>query len=47
MSKKYSKEQIDMLWEEVLRFEKPQTYYVDLSQELWSLKTDLLEKYSK
>ena len=43
----YSKEQIDMLWEEVLRFEKPHTYYVDLSQELWSLKTDLLEKYSK
>lgn len=43
----YSKEQIDMLWEEVLRFEKPHTYYVDLSKELWSLKTDLLEKYSK
>ncbi|MEE1236937.1 MAG: nicotinate phosphoribosyltransferase, partial [Turicibacter sp.] len=43
----YSKQQIDMLWEEVLRFEKPHTYYVDLSQELWSLKTDLLEKYSK
>ncbi|MBQ8993876.1 MAG: nicotinate phosphoribosyltransferase [Turicibacter sp.] len=43
----YSKQQIDMLWEEVLRFEKPHTYYVDLSKELWSLKTDLLEKYSK
>lgn len=43
----YSKQQIDMLWEEVLRFEKPHSYYVDLSKELWSLKTDLLEKYSK
>ena len=43
----YSKEQIDMLWEEVLRFEKPHRYYVDLSKELWTLKTDLLEKYSK
>ena len=43
----YSKEQIDMLWEEVLRFEKPHRYYVDLSKELWTLKTELLEKYSK
>lgn len=43
----YSKEQIDMLWEEVLRFEKPHRYNVDLSEELWTLKTELLEKYSK
>lgn len=43
----YSKEQIDTLWEEVLRFEKPHRYYVDLSNELWTLKTELLEKYSK
>ena len=43
----YSKEQIDMLWEEVLRFEKPHRYYVDLSKKLWTLKTELLEKYSK
>ena len=43
----YSKEQIEMLWEEVLRFEKPHRYYVDLSKELWRLKTELLEKYSK
>ncbi len=43
----YSKEQINTLWEEVLRFEKPHTYYVDLSNELWTLKTNLLEKYSK
>ena len=43
----YSKEQINTLWEEVLRFEKPHTYYVDLSSELWTLKTNLLEKYSR
>ena len=43
----YSKEQLEMLWEEVLRFEKPHRYYVDLSKELWTLKTELLEKYSK
>ena len=43
----YSKEQIEMLWEEVLRFEKPHRYYVDLSKELWTLKTELREKYSK
>lgn len=43
----YSKEQIETLWEEVLRFEKPHSYYVDLSEELWTLKTELLEKHSK
>lgn len=43
----YSKEQINTLWEEVLRFEHPHQYYVDLSTDLWTLKTDLLEKYSK
>lgn len=43
----YSKEQINTLWEEVLRFEHPHQYYVDLSNQLWTLKTDLLEKYSK
>ena len=43
----FSKEQIQTLWEEVLRFEKPHQYYVDLSTDLWNLKTQLLEKYSK
>lgn len=40
-------EQIETLWGETLRFENPQTYYVDLSQNLWNLKRDLLNKYSK
>ena len=38
-------EQVETLWGEVLRFENPQTYYVDLSKPLWNLKHDLLNKY--
>jgi nicotinate phosphoribosyltransferase len=38
-------EQIGTLWEETLRFENPQDYYVDLSQELWELRTALIERY--
>jgi nicotinate phosphoribosyltransferase len=38
-------EQVDTLWGEMLRFENPQTYYVDLSKPLWNLKHDLLNKY--
>ena len=34
--------QIDTLWDEVLRFENPHQYYVDLSQKLWDIKNDLL-----
>ncbi|WP_244835280.1 nicotinate phosphoribosyltransferase [Clostridium sp. BJN0001] len=34
------------LWPEVLRFENPHTYYVDLSENLWTLKQTLLRKYS-
>lgn len=38
-------EQMETLWGEVLRFENPQTYYVDLSKPLWNLKHDLLNRY--
>ena len=41
----YCKEQIDTLWDEMLRFENPHKYYVDLSQNLWDLKHALLQKY--
>ena len=37
--------QIETLWGEMLRFENPQIYYVDLSKQLWNLKHDLLNKY--
>jgi nicotinate phosphoribosyltransferase len=43
----YCMKQVDTLWEESLRFDNPQTYKVDLSQKLWDLKNDLLNKYGK
>ncbi|MFQ9893580.1 MAG: nicotinate phosphoribosyltransferase, partial [Emergencia sp.] len=44
--KAYCKSQIDSLWDETLRFENPQTYYVDLSQNLWNMKNELIEKHT-
>ncbi len=38
----YCKEQMDTIWDEVLRFENPHRYYVDLSQKLWDEKQRLL-----
>lgn len=38
---------VDNLWDEVKRFEKPHTYYVDLSQELWDQRNELLNKLNK
>lgn len=38
----YCKEQMDTIWDEVLRFENPHKYYVDLSQNLWDEKQRLL-----
>ena len=38
-------DQICTLWEETLRFENPQTYYIDLSQKLWELRTRLIESH--
>lgn len=42
--KEYCNNQYDTLWDEVTRFENPHTYYVDLSQKLWDIKNDLLNK---
>ena len=42
--REYCKYQVDTLWDEVLRFEYPHTYYVDLSQKLWDMKHELIEK---
>ena len=39
----YCARQVDLLWDEVKRFENPHNYYVDLSQKLWDIKHDLLE----
>ena len=38
----YCKAQMDTIWDEVLRFENPHKYYVDLSQKLWDEKQRLL-----
>ena len=40
----YCKQQVDTLWDEVKRFDNPQTYYVDLSQKLWDIQQELLRK---
>ena len=42
----YCKKQVDTLWPEVLRFDHPHKYYVDLSQKLWDIKAELLQKNS-
>ena len=42
--KRYCAEQVDKLWDEVKRFENPHNYYVDLSQKLWNIKNDLLNR---
>ncbi len=43
----YCQQQIDTMWDEVLRFENPHRYYVDLSQPLWDEKQRLLSEYSR
>ncbi len=45
--KQYSKKELDRLWEEIFRFEYPQTYYVDLSKQLLDLKLNMLEDIRK
>ncbi|KYH35005.1 nicotinate phosphoribosyltransferase pncB2 [Clostridium tepidiprofundi DSM 19306] len=44
--REYTKKELSTLWNEVLRFENPHTYYVDLSYDLWKLKQDMLLKYT-
>ncbi len=42
--KRFCSEKLSNLWSEVIRFENPHPYYVDLSHKLWRIKMDLLEK---
>ena len=35
------------MWKEVLRFENPHDYYVDLSEKLWSVKNAMISRYIK
>ena len=43
----YCARQVDTLWDEIKRFDNPQTYYVDLSQKLWDIKYGLLKRNGK
>lgn len=43
--KQYCQDQINLLWDEVKRFEKPHEYIVDLSKDLWDIKDKLLKKH--
>ena len=44
---RYRKQCVDNLWDEVKRFENPHAYYVDLSEDLYALRQELLSKASK
>ena len=41
----YCRDQLDLLWDEVKRFENPHDYYVDLSKKLYEIKNILLSVY--
>lgn len=41
----YCSGQIELLWDEVRRFEKPHEYFVDLSKDLWEIKDRLLKNH--
>jgi len=41
----HCKTQVDSIWEEVKRFSNPHKYYVDLSQKLWFIKQELIQRY--
>lgn len=40
----YCKKELNTIWDEVKRLENPQKYYVDLSQKLYDLKHEILNK---
>ena len=45
--REYCLKEVGRLWDEIKRFDNPQTYYVDLSQKLWDIKYGLLKANSK
>ena len=44
--REYCEKQVDLLWDEVKRFEYPHRYYVDLSDKLWKIKNEMLSQYN-
>ena len=45
--KKHCAHELEGTWDEILRFENPHNYYVDLSERLWNIKHDLLKSQRK
>ncbi len=45
--KEYAEKSLALIWDEVKRFENPQTYFVDLSQKLWDIRYELLKRNNK
>ncbi|MGN0576908.1 MAG: nicotinate phosphoribosyltransferase [Ruminococcus sp.] len=45
--KEYCRSQLELIWDEVKRFENPHEYYVDLSKPLWELKQKMLSDFYK
>ena len=43
-SRRLCASQLESMWKEVLRWENPHDYYVDLSESLWEIKDSLLRK---
>ena len=46
-TKQYCEEQMNTIWEEAKRLRNPHKYYVDLSQKLFDLKNELIQKNKK
>ncbi len=42
----YCKTSLEVIWDEVKRFENPHEYYVDLSQKIWDIRYRLLSSHS-
>ena len=45
--KQYANEELETLWPEYKRFDRPQLFKVDLSEKLWNLRNDMLNSYKQ
>ena len=43
LSRQFVNNELNSLWEEYRRLSNPQTYKVDLSRDLWYLKTKMID----
>ncbi len=44
--KKYCQGELELIWDEVKRFENPHEYYVDLSKKLWDIRYKMLSEHN-